>query len=318
MKLARFKKVFKKGKLKKWLIKRAEEALMGQIRPEIKPLPFKKWELVNVNSKAPSETGWGKEWHGYWQLKETRSDLKRMKSEAIQEKLLDKDIVRQGEVEKHCFISLVDAVKEDEVKIFELGAGRGDWCLALAGIVDFNLIPSAKNKTYKCLAIEAEPTHYGWTNRHFVEQKINGYAVHGAVGKTESESVGFDTSEDPATVYGQAIDEDSSYRIKGYTVDQLIKKYGFPKVNIIHMDVQGSELDVMHGAKDAIQQGLIDYWLIGTHSKKLEKDILEFAQAKYNTVFYIPEKAGEIQNDQLGKIFIHGDGILILERKDLV
>ncbi len=54
-----------------------------------------------------------------------------------------------------------------------------------------------------------------------------------------------------------------------YSVDHLMKKHGMNHLNILHSDIQGFELKMLEGCKDALQNRSIDYFFISTHSKDL-------------------------------------------------
>ena len=58
--------------------------------------------------------------------------------------------------------------------------------------------------------------------------------------------------------------------IKTKTLDNLCKKIG-RLVDLCQMDVQGLELDVLEGARRALQTGSVKTFLIGTHSQKLHE-----------------------------------------------
>lgn len=283
-------------------------------RIEITPFVFKKWGNIQAkHSSLPEKKDWEPGWYGYWEMKKTLSKKFREFCQKIHN--YNKGLIEE-ELEKQCFLSIINEIKDNQIKMFELGAGAGRMSLALAGIVDFNLIPSVKDKTYRCLAVEAEPTHYSWIVEHFRKQNINGEAVHGAI-SDRSGYVNFDTSLDPASFYGQAVVEGEGYRVKSFTVDELIEKYNFPKVNIIHIDVQGNELKAIFGADKSIKQGLIDYWFIGTHQRYLEEEIIKFTKDFYDVILHVPQKSGLIKHDFYGWVFIPVDGLLILKHKKL-
>ena len=54
-----------------------------------------------------------------------------------------------------------------------------------------------------------------------------------------------------------------------YSVDYLLKKHGIQHLNILHSDIQGFELKMLEGCKDALTMGMIDYFFISTHSNEL-------------------------------------------------
>lgn len=54
-----------------------------------------------------------------------------------------------------------------------------------------------------------------------------------------------------------------------YSVDHLMKKHKIQHLNILHSDIQGFELKMLEGCKDALASGMIDYFFISTHSNEL-------------------------------------------------
>ncbi|MDD5146088.1 MAG: FkbM family methyltransferase [Candidatus Pacebacteria bacterium] len=283
-------------------------------RINIVPFVFKKWGDIQVKlSSPPEKTGWEFRWYGYWEMEKTLSKEFREFCQRIHR---CSNGLTEEELEKQCFLSIINEIKDNQIKMFELGAGAGRESLALAGVVDFNLVSGVGGKTYRCLAVEAEPTHYRWIVEHFEKQNIKGEVVHGAV-SDKSGYVSFDVSLDPATFYGQAVVDNGGYQVRSFTVDELIEKYNFPKVNIVHLDVQGSELKVMLGAENSIKKSLIDYWIIGTHERYLEEEIIKFCKEFYDIILYIPQKSGLIKHSFYGMVFIPQDGLLILRNKKL-
>ena len=85
-----------------------------------------------------------------------------------------------GELQRDCFLSTLIDINKENVNFMEHGSGWGRLCLTFAGLVDnnvFEIIP----KTYFCLAVEAEPTHYKWNKEHFDKYNINGNVIFAAV-----------------------------------------------------------------------------------------------------------------------------------------
>lgn len=62
------------------------------------------------------------------------------------------------------------------------------------------------------------------------------------------------------------------------TVDGIADEHGIKHINILHTDIQGFELDMLHGAKNAFDRRMIDYVFISTHSNELHKDCISFLE----------------------------------------
>ena len=233
-----------------------------------------RFEINTPSTTPPDPNGWVRYWHGYHQMTKVRSEDK-IKKNIEQHTAPEPDLLSERKVEIQVFLNIIKDIKKQHINMFELGAGRGDWCLSLAGVVDHKIIP-CRAETYRCLALEGEPTHYQWTREHFQHQKINGVAVHGAISSADG-TVKYKAIADPASSYGQGIDPNKgNIEVPCYTIDTLIKKHDFDRVDMIHMDVQGQEYEALLGAEKALAKGLIDYLLIGTHhSEKMNARIID-------------------------------------------
>ena len=215
--------------------------------------------------------------------------------------------------------------------MFELGAGWGRMCLALAGAIDFKIAPIVPT-SYRCLAIEAEPTHYQWIKEHFETQGINGIVIQGAV-SNKTGTCRFNASPDPDSCYGQAISPlfssrklpsiagirniitGRSIKVPKYTVDWLLRKHNFDHIDIVDVDVQGAECEVIAGAAESIKNNLIDYWLIGTHHKNLNDALRRSLSQKYDLVIDIYPNSMVTVNG-FRPVECH-DGIQLYKRKGL-
>jgi hypothetical protein len=67
----------------------------------------------------------------------------------------------------------------------------------------------------------------------------------------------------------------------GFTVDKWIGSSD-EKLDLLHCDIQGFELEMLHNAKRSLETTKINYLMISTHSEKIHKDIIKYmAQFKY-------------------------------------
>ena len=263
--------------------------------------------------------GWKKTWYGYFQQEKVISQKKieRDKKSHKAEGIITPSVPLKGEgyIEQQFFLNILKDLK-GHVNMMELGAGRGDWCLAMAGIIDFNLIDT-EITSYRCIAVEAEPTHYGWTKEHFEQQGIvNAEAVHGAVSSKNGECK-FYSIEDPASTYGQSIREDGNLTVPCYTVDYLIEKYNFDSVGFMHVDIQGAEYDMLLGAIEALKKGTLKYMMIGTHSPEMNEKMIEYIRPfNYEVLFSAPCHS-KIVDTPFGRAIFPVDGLLILKNDNI-
>lgn len=118
----------------------------------------------------------------------------------------------------------------------------------------------------KAIACEPDPNNreIGITN-----SKINGLTerikfINSAAGSVDGEHI-----EIP-------MDSDQLKSIKPIvrTVDSLIQEHGINYLDILHMDVQGVELDALEGAIESIKKGKIRFVFVSTHHYLFSRDPL--------------------------------------------
>lgn len=59
-----------------------------------------------------------------------------------------------------------------------------------------------------------------------------------------------------------------------------MREQGYPRLNILHSDIQGFELEMLAGAADSFKRALIDYVFISTHSQILHDKVVADLSAK--------------------------------------
>lgn len=87
--------------------------------------------------------------------------------------------------------------------------------------------------------------------------KLNGVEpifLQGAAGPVHREQIMFRTE-----VIGIDVN------VPAFTVDGLMAEHGWDSLDILHVDVQGHEMDVLHGALGAIQRGNLRFAVVSTH-----------------------------------------------------
>ncbi len=70
------------------------------------------------------------------------------------------------------------------------------------------------------------------------------------------------------------------------SVDDFVAKKNITHIDIAHADIQGFELEMLHGATKTLGSGMIDYFFISTHTNDLHyKCIDELTNAGYKVIF---------------------------------
>ena len=271
--------------------------------------------VIEPESKPPVVGEWVKEWHGLYRPRECFIEHK-------------KDYERWFEVD--CLLSILQDVKKSTVTMIEIGAGWGEWCLATAGVIRHNLIPT-KFKDYFCIGIEAEPTHYKWMQDSFTSQNINGMALHGLLSDTNKPQR-FNIGS-PSSWYGQSAVfagmnplswlyrlTKPSITVPSFTMDDVIYKYLIRYANlsdssiIVNMDIQGMEEKVIRSSLKLIEHSSIDYFIIGTHSKRANIQILKMLEPYYVSVIDLLPRSKTYFDGSIIECF---DGLQIFVRKGL-
>jgi FkbM family methyltransferase len=189
------------------------------------------------------------------------------------------------------WIDVLEAVVDaDQVfTMVELGAGWGRWLI--------NAAAAARQRGLRVslIAVEAEPTHFGWMHQHFHDNAVDPEShrlIEAPVAGTDAR-VRFHIG-DPSSWYGQAIDpnqpraEDQSLlektrsllgRRKSWLERQIVEMRAvtlpvilseLDRVDLIDLDVQGVEAEVLEAAERALAEK-VKRVHIGTHSEENEQ-----------------------------------------------
>jgi len=63
-------------------------------------------------------------------------------------------------------------------------------------------------------------------------------------------------------------------RLSLVTVDGLMRDEGLDRIDLLLADIQGAELDMLHGAKEAVAAGRIRFVVVSTHHHSISGDPL--------------------------------------------
>jgi Methyltransferase FkbM domain len=59
-----------------------------------------------------------------------------------------------------------------------------------------------------------------------------------------------------------------------YSIDDFMQAQHLENIDLLHADIQGAELDMIHGASQALSDGKIDFLFISTHGDDLHMDCI--------------------------------------------
>ncbi len=176
----------------------------------------------------------------------------------------------------------------DSFSVLEIGAGWGPW------LVDTALVAKSRgiNNLYM-LGIEADPGHFEYLQAHLREHGFDpkqGHLINGIVAQKDGvadypvinsqENWGAAAVfDDGANVLPGSIDTNltsSFITLKSYCLETLISDHEY--FDLCHFDVQGAENAIISGSR-ALLQAKARILVIGTHSRKIEGDLIEMLSA---------------------------------------
>lgn len=239
---------------------------------------------VGMIDEKRESLGWHKGWHGSWR-----------KNEVYGLELSNR------ELEIDCFLSVLQDLNSSHIKFIELGSAWGEWGITLAGVIKTQLIVTSLS-SYDYLSVEGEEYYSKLAQEHIDYNRMSGSVIHCAVNdhngycyfdKFNGHQNFFDTWCTQGMTF-QGNMSDSKWKtwvlalyhlMRGqltrspmYTLDVIVEKWGqYP--DLIHMDIEGVEIRVLKSTKIRPR-----YWLIGTHSKEINKEIHSLLGAEYDCI----------------------------------
>jgi FkbM family methyltransferase len=215
----------------------------------------------------------------------------------------------------------LEAVVEatDSFTMIALGAGWGRWLIAAAFANRLR-----RNLPIRLIGVEAEPTHFDWMREHFRDNGLDpdehelvpaaaagasGYAwFH--VGKADS-WYGQSIVTDPG-LPTERCDDERDYRgervrqVRTVGLESLAARHS--RIDYLHMDIQGAELEVLVSAP-ALLDRKVRRILVGTHSAEIEVGLRElFTRLRWSCQYDVPLN-GEAR---IGETIVRvGDGVQV-------
>ena len=176
--------------------------------------------------------------------------------------------------------SVLEARTRGSLVVVELGAGWGPWLVDAAkaaervGIRDVHLA-----------GVEGAQSHFDFMLQHFRDNGLdpNAYLLICGVVGSEDGTARFPKLSNPRGEWGAKADycaeapsDEPFEAVPCVALTTLLAQ--LPPVDLIHCDVQGAEHDVLTSARDALQSRVARV-VVGTHSRRIEADLLEFFAA---------------------------------------
>lgn len=195
---------------------------------------------------------------------------------------LPDDQLRAEAIEYFALFDAIQRAPADSFAMAEIGSSYGPWtcaaavCAARSGRTDIRLS-----------AVEASSYLFGLIPLHLAENGVDPSIVRLINGACASErtQLYFPKVTDPGDNGGQVRADESGAdylnrtveheRVEAYPVEDLLPS-GI--VDLIHMDVQGQEVNVLTPAMDVLCKRVRNVF-VGAHSRKIEGELLELFHA---------------------------------------
>lgn len=142
-------------------------------------------------------------------------------------------------LEEFCFQTLLKKIRFSSPKMLELGAYWGHYSSWMKHTIPNSLVTM----------VEPEKSNILAGQYNFENNNLEGEFIQDFVGK------GF------------------------FSVDSFLKKQSINKLNVLHADIQGYEVEMLEGAVNSLRKGRIDYICISTHSEDLHDRVITFLKS---------------------------------------
>jgi FkbM family methyltransferase len=166
---------------------------------------------------------------------------------------------------------VLDAVlaAEERFTMVELGAGYGPWLVAASRAVS-----RRGGGVSRLVGVEMDAQHVRWMEQHFRNNGLDPAAhrlVHGAVSDRDGEA-GYLPEPESRLRYGQRLLAGAAGRgaVRVPRVDVRRVLGPEPRIDLVHVDVQGEELRVLRRAVDLLDER-VRRLLVATHSRALHR-----------------------------------------------
>ncbi len=185
------------------------------------------------------------------------------------------------------WIGLLKAVRSatDKFVAMELGAGFGPWIIAGA-----TAARSKGIRSIRLYGVEADPEHFQFLRQHFDDNGFDSRDHHlyeAAVGVRSGKARWPVVRDVPASEQwgDRPIDSEGDYKGRDFAETKEVDVIAMldlvcmePYWTLIHIDVQGAEVDICRSCIELLNQRT--QWIVAaTHSRKLDGDFLEMMSA---------------------------------------
>ena len=254
--------------------------------------------------------GWSYTAYGGLKADHFTSVEHREKAKAVH--VASKPCINESAFEVHVELSILEALPGPGMVFVECGAGWGGQTLTFHTAIANQVIDTAV-KEFTAYAIEAEPGHYRFLVETWVQNRIKGVPIFGAV----ADHLGWEPfyAERPsASNYGQALHPRGNITVPVFTLANLVSTFSLEEIDLVHMDVQGAEPDVLAGAAAVLPK--IRYLIVCPHYEKHVGQIESLLSPTHDLLIGLGPRSGyhTIEGFPL-PIHMPQDGIMVWKRR---
>lgn len=162
----------------------------------------------------------------------------------------------------------------------------------------YSLWFAKENKNNHNICCEPDPNNIQVGKKNAEINKLKGIEfVQSAAGSRDGELVSIEMDSDRGT----------AIQVPIRSVDSLMEEYSWPKLDILHMDVQGSEADALEGAINTIKDGKLRFLFVSTHHHVFSGDPLTHKKC----LDFIVQNGGRVVAQHSVQESFSGDGLIV-------
>lgn len=148
----------------------------------------------------------------------------------------------------------------------------------------------------RLLLVEPDAVNLETGRKNFALNGMSGEFVRASVGRTALPPRPFDTENGP-----------NPQLVPEVCVDDLLEQFAVPRLEVLFADIQGAELDMLHGAERSIAAGRVRFVVVSTHHYLISRSPLTHEQC----VAFVRDRGGHVLVEHgVGESF-SGDGLIV-------
>jgi FkbM family methyltransferase len=152
-------------------------------------------------------------------------------------------------------------------------------------------------KNAKNYCFEPDPTNLSFGKKNATINDCKMHFEEAAAGSQHNSIITLPLDSDPSVLT----------RVKVVSVDGFAKRTNIQKIDLLHMDVQGVELDALVGASESIKKGMVRFIIVSTHHYMFSGDPMTHKKC----MDFIESHGGTIIASHTILESFSGDGLIV-------